>query len=89
MLLKLQKKRILQKKKIDENIGEFHHKWTTNEISKKSPQCFTIRDLSSTITSLKKIKPYEAILSFYGSRYEKKVKEIMKKMIFDNFRNYS
>ena len=75
MLLKLQKKRILQTKKIAENIGEFHHKWTTNEISKKNPQCFTIRDLSSTMTSLKEIKPNEAILSFYGSRYEKKKKK--------------
>ena len=41
---------------------------------KKSTQCFTIRDLSSTITSLKEIKPNEALLSFYGSRYEKKRK---------------
>ena len=41
---------------------------------KKSTQCFTIRDLSSIITSLKEIKPNEAILSIYGSRYEKKRK---------------
>ena len=87
--IKIAEKKNFTEKNIAVNIGEFHHKWTSNEISKKSPQCFTIRDLSSTITSLKKIKPYEAILSFYGSRYEKKVKEIMKKMIFDNFRNYS
>ena len=67
--IKIAEKKNFTNKKIDENIGEFPHKWTTNEISKKSPQCFTIRDLSSTITSLKKIKPYEAILSFYSSRY--------------------
>ena len=63
----------------------FHYKWITDEISKKSPQCFTIRDLSSIITSLKEIKPNEAIQSFYGIRYEKKEKEILKEMIFDNF----
>ena len=55
--IKIAEKKNFTEKKIAENIGEFHHKWTTNEISKKSPQCFTIRDLSSTITfSLKKIK---------------------------------
>ena len=67
--IKIAEKKNFTKKKIAENIGEFHHKWTTDEISKKSPQCFTIRDLSSTITSLKEIKPNQAILSFYGSRY--------------------
>jgi hypothetical protein len=54
-------------------------------MSKKSPQCFTIRDLSSIITSLKEIKPNEAILSIYGSRYEKKRKRNNEKIIFDNF----
>ena len=63
----------------------FHYKWITDEISKKSPQCFTIRDLSSIITSLKEIKPNEAILSIYGSRYEKKRKRNNEKIIFDNF----
>ena len=85
--IKIAEKKNFTEKKIAENIGEFHHKWTTNEISKKSPQCFTIRDLNSTITSLKEIKPFEAILSFYGSRYEKNEREIMKKMIFDNFKD--
>ena len=85
--IKIAEKKNFTEKKIAENIGEFHHKWITNEISKKSPQCFTIRDLNSTITSLKEVKPFEAILSFYGSRYEKNEKEIMKKMIFDNFKD--
>jgi hypothetical protein len=62
----------------------FHYKWITDETQKKNPQCFTLRDLSSSITSLKEIKPNEAILSFYGSRYEKKEKEILKEIIFDN-----
>ena len=34
---------------------------------------------------MKEIKPNEAIQSFYGIRYEKKEKEILKEMIFDNF----
>ena len=55
IVIKIAEKKNFTNKKIDENIGEFHHKWTTNEISKKSPQYFTIRDLSSTITSLKKL----------------------------------
>lgn len=81
--IQIAEKKDFTKKEIAEKIGEFHHKWTESDDSKKSPQCFTIRDLSSTIISLKKIGPYEAIATFYGSRYEKKEKEIMKKIIFN------
>ena len=35
--IKIAEKKNLTNKKNDENIGEFHHKWTNNEISKKSP----------------------------------------------------
>ena len=48
---------------------------------KKSPQFFTIRDLSSIISSLNKIEPCEAILCFYGSRYEKNEKRFYEKYV--------
>jgi hypothetical protein len=75
-----------QKKKIIEDIGDFHYKWTETNESKKSPQCFTIRDLSSTITSLKKEDPCQAILCFYGSRYEKNEKIYMQNMLSTQFK---
>ena len=82
------KKNKYSKTNIVKNIGDFHYKWTETKESKKSPQCFTIRDLSSTICSLNKIEPSEAILCFYGSRYEKNEKDFMKKMLLTNeFKN--
>ena len=62
-------------------IGNFHYEWTGLDISKKSPQCFTIRDLSSAITSLNTITPSQSIFCFYGSRYEYNERNYMKNNI--------
>ena len=46
-----------------------------------NPQCFTIRDLSSAITSLNAITPSQSIFCFYGSRYEYNERNYMKNNI--------
>ena len=48
--------------------------------SKKSPQYFNIRDLCFIISSLNINESNEAILCFYGSRYEKN--------LINNFKNF-
>ena len=68
-----------------EQIGNFHYYWTESNDSKKSPQCFTIRDLSSTISSLNNITPSQSIYCFYGSRYEINERNLIKNLLMLNF----
>lgn len=79
-------KKGISEKDIVIQIGKFHYEWTESTDSKKSPQCFTIRDLSSTTSSLNKNSPSQSIYCFYGSRYELKERNSMKKMLSSNYK---
>ena len=81
----IHKKKGISDKNIVEQIGNFHYDWTESKNSKKSPQCFTIRDLSSTISSLNNITPSKSIYCFYGSRYEINERNLMKNLLKQNF----
>ena len=64
------KKEKYENEKIVEAIAEFHYAWTQTEECKSSPQVFTIRDLSVTISSISNKKfvttPEDAVFCFYG-----------------------
>jgi len=43
--------------KIIDQISEFHNEWVKSEHSKKSQQCYTVRDLNISIKSIEEGKP--------------------------------
>jgi len=59
---------------IVEKISDLHYQWVYKESdSKSSQQCFTIRDINSTIKSISLgEEPSDAVNCFYGSRYRGK-----------------
>jgi hypothetical protein len=60
--------------KIIDQISEFHNEWVKSEHSKKSQQCYTVRDLNISIKSIEEGKPPKGAIScFYCSRYDKNV----------------
>ena len=83
------KKEKYENEKIVEAIAEFHFAWTKTEECQSSPQVFTIRDLSVTISSISNKKfatsPQDAVFCFYGCRYEKKERDAMNKLLKENF----
>ena len=52
-----------------------YYQWVYNENdSKSSQQCFTIRDINSTIKSISQgEEPSDAVNCFYGTRYKEKI----------------
>ena len=79
-----------KKAKIINQIGSFHNKWVVNELSKKSPQCYTVRDLNSSVKAISEnISPNDVVSCFYGARYEKSVFEEMQKILKKDFQELS
>ena len=83
------KKEKYEDEKIVEAIAEFHYAWNQTEECQSSPQVFTIRDLSVTISSISnkifKTTPQDAVFCFYGCRYEKKQRDAMNKLLKEKF----
>ena len=63
-----------KKIEIINKISELHFQWVYKEKdSKSSNQCFTIRDIKSTIKAISEGQaPYDAVNCFYGARYRGK-----------------
>ena len=76
-------------KKMDivEQISNFHYQWVYKEKeSKSSPQCFTIRDISSAIKLISiGQEPYDAVICFYGSRYRGKNFDYFMELLKKNY----
>lgn len=79
-------------------ISELHFQWVYKEKdSKSSMQCFTVRDINSTIKAISEgHNPCDAVNCFYGSRYRGKefnhFIELLKKeyiLLFKDFRTIS
>ena len=57
-----------------------------SEYSKRSPQCYTVRDLNISINSIAKGKsPKEVVSCFYGSRYDKETYQIMQDLLKEKY----
>jgi len=83
---KASKKQNYENGKIIDQISEFHNEWVKSEYSKKSPQCYTVRDLNISIKSIAEGKsPKDVISCFYGSRYEKDTYEIMENILQEKY----
>ena len=67
------------------SIVKIHYEWSNTDIVRKSPYCFTLRDIISTIEcfSSEGISIYESVLFNYGFRFSSKeqlsLKTILKK----------
>lgn len=72
--------------KIIDQISKFHNEWVKSEHSKKSPQCYTVRDLNISIRSISGGEsPKDVISCFYGSRYDKNTYGIMQSILKDKY----
>lgn len=73
---------------IIEEIANIHSNLIDSEIAKKSPQCFTIRDINSVIKSISKKKnpdfAIDALMCFYGMRFEKKERQTFYDQLMTN-----
>ena len=70
--LGIAKKNNYNNEEIVKNISRFHYQWVYEEkTSKSSSQCFTVRDISTTIKAISEgQEPCDAVTCFYGSRYK-------------------
>ena len=64
------------------DIVKFHMDWQEETNIVDDVQCFTIREIEGVITALADNKnPYDIIMTVYGSRYQKEMKEKLKKKL--------
>jgi hypothetical protein len=79
-----------KKKKIINDIVDFHINWKTNNSSADDVQCFTIREIEAVIKAITDGKSiYNSLLTIYGARYkrDKKEKLIQSFKIFDSLKD--
>ena len=85
---KIAEKNEYKKNIIIEEIANIHSNLIDSEIAKKSPQCFTIRDINSVIKSISKKKnpdfEIDALMCFYGMRFEKKERQTFYDQLMTN-----
>ena len=65
-----------EKKKIVNDIVDFHINWKKNNSSSDDVQCFTIREIEAAIKAIADGKSiYNTLLTIYGARYKKDKKQ--------------
>lgn len=64
-----------REKKLIEDLIDFHYEWSQKPELKLDVQCLAIREIAAKIGPFSKGEnPYDTILTTYGSRYNKKMK---------------
>jgi len=65
--------KVKTRKKIIEDLVNFHIEWINNYLSDDDVQCFTIREISSTIKAIpnKNNSIFQCVYNIYVSRYKK------------------
>ncbi len=64
------------------DIVSFHIDWEKETNSVNDVQCFTIREIEGVIRAITQKKNiYDTIMTIYGARYQKKIKEKLKKKL--------
>ena len=87
--IEIAKKNNYKKLDIVKKISDLHYQWVYQEKdSNSSPQCFTVRDINSTIKAISEgQEPGDAINCFYGSRYRGKEFDHLMEIIKKNYTN--
>ena len=70
--------KIINIKKLLEEIVNLHFNWAKESNSRTDIQCFTIREIESLIKCLKNEAPYNVIMTIYGGRFKEKRKDELK-----------
>ena len=69
-------------KKLIEDLIDFHYEWSQKPELKDDVQCLTIREIAATIDAFSKGEnPYDTVLTIYGARYDKIMKNEMIKTL--------
>ena len=75
-----------KKSDIIKQIGQFHNEWVKSNLSKESPQCYTVRDINYAVKAISENKSTNEVINcFYGARYEKKIFEQMQNILKKNY----
>lgn len=72
-----------EQRSIIDSVAKFHDSWCKSDLSSSSPQCFTIRELNITILAIanKRASPMDAIMTFYGARYNSLVRDKLRHLL--------
>ena len=82
------KKQKYENDKIIDQLSKFHNEWVKSDFSKRSPQCYTVRDLNVSIKSISEgNSPKDVISCFYGSRYDDNTYKIMENILKEKYPN--
>ena len=61
------------------DLVTFHNEWSNKKEIQDDSQCFTIREIAATVKALsQKESIYDTIMTIYGARYQKNIKELLK-----------
>lgn len=67
-------------KKILEDLVKFHKKWASSEDIKDDVQCFTVREIAASVKAFSEgTNIYDTVMTIYGARYQKSLKEKLEK----------
>ena len=65
-----------------EDLIDFHYEWSQKPEFLDDVQCLTIREIAASIDAFSKGKnPYDTILTIYGARYKKEIRQELIKII--------
>ena len=77
-------------KKILEDLVKFHKAWASSEEIKDDVQCFTVREIAASVKAFSEgMNLYDTIMTIYGARYQKSLKDKLSKMLrfYDSFKD--
>ena len=72
------------------DLVNFHKKWSISEEIKNDVQCFTIREIAASVKAFSKGENiYDTVMTIYGARYEKNLKEKLEHLLrsFNSFKD--
>lgn len=78
--------------KVLEDLVKFHKNWSNSEEIKDDIQCFTIREIAASVKAFSEgANIVDTIMTIYGARYQRNLKEKLKKVLndYDSFKNIS
>ena len=82
------KKQNYENDKIIDQLSKFHNQWVKSDFSKRSPQCYTVRDLNISIKSISEGNlPKDVVSCFYGSRYDDDTYKVMEHILKKNYKD--
>ena len=79
-----------KKNKILEDLVKFHKVWENMEEIKDDVKCFTVREIAASVKAFSKgMNIYDTIMTIYGARYTKELKEKLSNLLknYESFKD--